>query len=154
MYIFPESDADITIPKEHYLAFSWTTTTMAAGYSIPYNTEVPLASAYDAPGHAAGKISADGFRKSANFLVLPDFIGCEREGGRCLTLVNEAIRSHAIEGVDRVFDIVEELSQVAPCDNLHTLNICPMSGLNKIKQVQAPFDFRDAAAVKPKKLQT
>jgi hypothetical protein len=32
--------------------------------------------------------------------------------------VNQAIRSHAIAGVDRVFDIAEVLSQAAPRDNL------------------------------------
>ena len=32
--------------------------------------------------------------------------------------VNEAIRSHVIDGVDRVFDITEALSQAVPGDNL------------------------------------
>ncbi len=32
--------------------------------------------------------------------------------------VNQVIRSHAIAGVDRVFDIAEILSQAAPRDNL------------------------------------
>jgi lysophospholipase L1-like esterase len=83
--------ADITIPKEHYLAFTWTITTLAAGYSIPYNTEVPLVSAFDAPGHAAGQASAEGFRTSANCLVLPDFIGCERNGAKRLAFFGDSI---------------------------------------------------------------
>ena len=74
--------ADITIPEGHYLVFSWTITTLAAGDSFPYNIEAPLVPAYDAHGHAAGQTSADGFRISANCLVLPDFIGCERKGAR------------------------------------------------------------------------
>jgi lysophospholipase L1-like esterase len=83
--------ADITIPEEHYLAFSWTITTLSAGYSVPYNTEVPLVSAFDAPGHAAGQASDEGFRASANCLVLPDFIGCERNGARRLAFFGDSI---------------------------------------------------------------
>ena len=83
--------AEITIPEEHYLVFSWTITTLAAGDCFPYNTEGLLVSAYDAPGHAAGQTSADGFRKSANCLVLPDFIGCEREGARRLAFFGDSI---------------------------------------------------------------
>ncbi|KRF41898.1 SGNH/GDSL hydrolase family protein [Paenibacillus sp. Soil787] len=86
------SDAtEITIPEEHYLVFSWTIMTLAAGDSFPYNTEAPLVPAYDAPGHAAGQTSADGFRISANCLVLPDFIGCEREGAKRLAFLGDSI---------------------------------------------------------------
>ena len=83
--------ARIIIPEEHYLVFSWTITTLAAGVSFPYNTENPLVSAYDAPGHAAGQISAEGFQKSANCLFLPDFIGCEREGAKRIAFFGDSI---------------------------------------------------------------
>lgn len=83
--------ARIMIPEEHYLVFSWTITTLAAGVSFPYNTESPLVSAYDAPGHAAGQIRADGFQKSANCLFLPDFIGCEREGAKRIAFLGDSI---------------------------------------------------------------
>ncbi|MCA0758743.1 SGNH/GDSL hydrolase family protein [Paenibacillus sp. N4] len=83
--------ARINIPEEHYLTFSWTVTTLSAGVSFPYNTENPLVSAYDAPGHAAGQISADGFQKSANCLFLPDFIGCEREVAKRIAFFGDSI---------------------------------------------------------------
>ncbi|WP_235548862.1 hypothetical protein [Paenibacillus sp. Soil522] len=83
--------ARIMIPEEHYLVFSWTITTLAAGVSFPYNTESPLVSAYDAPGHAAVQIRADGFQKSVNCLFLPDFIGCEREGAKRIAFLGDSI---------------------------------------------------------------
>lgn len=83
--------AEITIPEEHYLAFSWTITTLAAGDSFPYNTEAPLVPAYDAPRNAAGQTSAGGFRKSANCLYLPDFIGCKRKEARRLAFFGDSI---------------------------------------------------------------
>ncbi|MDQ0116656.1 lysophospholipase L1-like esterase [Paenibacillus harenae] len=73
------------------MVFSWTITTLAAGVSFPYNTESPLVSAYDAPGHAAGQISADGFQKSANCLFLPDFIGFEHEGAKRVAFLGDSI---------------------------------------------------------------
>lgn len=83
--------ARIMIPEEHYLVLSWTITTLAAGVSFPYNTESPLVSAYDAPGHAAGQITADGFQQSANCLFLPDFIGCENEGAKRIAFLGDSI---------------------------------------------------------------
>ena len=83
--------ADIKIPEEHYLVFSWTITTLAAGDSFPYNTEALLVPAYDAPGHIAGQTSAEGFRISANCLVLPDFIGCERKVARRIAFLGDSI---------------------------------------------------------------
>lgn len=81
----------IMLPKEHYLVFSWTITALAAGVSFPYNTESPLVPAFDAPGHAAGQLTADGFRESERCLFLPDFIGCEREGARRIAFFGDSI---------------------------------------------------------------
>ncbi|UUZ80378.1 SGNH/GDSL hydrolase family protein [Paenibacillus sp. P26] len=83
--------AEIAIPEGHYLAFSWTITVWNAGDSFPYNTENPLVSAYDVLGYAAAQTSAGGFRKSANALVLPDFIGCKRKEARRLAFFGDSI---------------------------------------------------------------
>jgi hypothetical protein len=83
--------ARITIPKEHYLVFTWTISELDAGVSFPYNTESPLVPAFDAPGHAEGQLTADGFRKSENCLFLPDFIGCEREGATRMVFLGDSI---------------------------------------------------------------
>lgn len=83
--------AAINIPEGHYLAFSWTITTMAAGDSFPYNTEGLLVSAYDAPGHTADQVSSAGFRPSENCLVVPDFIGCESEPTKRIAFLGDSI---------------------------------------------------------------
>jgi lysophospholipase L1-like esterase len=88
---FWSDEVEITIPEEHYLAFSWTITTMEAGISYPVNTENLLTPAYDAPGHAAGQASADGFAKSVNRLVLPDFIGFNRKEAKRLAFLGDSI---------------------------------------------------------------
>lgn len=80
----------IHLPEGHLLAFTWTITA-PPGTSIPYNTEQMLVSAYDAPGNHAGVESADGFKASANLLVLPAFIGYVRPVRRRLIFLGDSI---------------------------------------------------------------
>jgi hypothetical protein len=74
---FWSDEVEIKLPDGHFLAFTWTLTSLAAGDSFPYNTEGVLVSAYDSPGNKTEQSSSEGFSRSTNCLVLPDFIGCE-----------------------------------------------------------------------------
>lgn len=89
--VFWSDAVTLAIPEEHYLAFTWTITSMAVGNSFPFNTEGLLVSAYDAPGHAAVQASSDLYHRSVNCLVLPDFIGYERASAKRIAFLGDSI---------------------------------------------------------------
>lgn len=77
---FWSDEVEIELPEDHYLAYTWTISTSAAGNSFPFNTEGLLVSAFEAPGLATAHSSNDAFQRLENCLVLPDFIGYKRPG--------------------------------------------------------------------------
>lgn len=100
---FWSDDAVIDIPEGHYLAFTWTITLLSGEGEggIPYNTETPLASVFDAPGMAAGEASSASFRPSENILVVPDFIGYQREADKRLVFFGDSITQGVRTAMDR-----------------------------------------------------
>lgn len=81
----------LTLPEGHYLAFTWTIATEAGGKSVPFNVEGMLASGYDAEGERAGQESAASFRESDKLLVLPSFIGYEKQVAKKLVFLGDSI---------------------------------------------------------------
>jgi lysophospholipase L1-like esterase len=104
----------ITVPKGHYVAFSWTITTVSDGVSIPYNTESMLAFGYDAPGHAADQASSEAFKRSESCLVLPDFIGYEREVEKRIVFLGDSITQGVRTPVDAEAYWVARIAQALP----------------------------------------
>ncbi|MEK5277515.1 MULTISPECIES: SGNH/GDSL hydrolase family protein [Paenibacillus] len=88
---FWSDETSINLPDGHYLAFTWTIKTTAAGKSIPFNVEGMLATAYDAPGNLAAQESADGFTESDKLLVLPSYIGYKKAVNKKLVFLGDSI---------------------------------------------------------------
>ncbi|MNI17895.1 GDSL-like Lipase/Acylhydrolase [compost metagenome] len=76
---FWSDPVDLNLPEGHYLAFTWTITTLTPAKSFPYNTEQLLVTAYDAVGKHADEETAESFVPSENSLVLPAFIGYKKK---------------------------------------------------------------------------
>ncbi|GIO43020.1 hypothetical protein J41TS4_27780 [Paenibacillus apis] len=87
---FYSDPVEIYLPDGHDLMFSWTLSA-GPGASIPYNTEQMLVTAYDAPGFRAAQPNEDGFRKSDNLLVLPSWIGYEKDTVQELVFFGDSI---------------------------------------------------------------
>lgn len=88
---FWSDETSITLPEGHYLAFTWTIKTLAAGKSFPYNVEGMLATAYDVSGNRAAQESAAGFTESDKLLVLPSFLGYKKKVNKKLVFFGDSI---------------------------------------------------------------
>ncbi|WP_342564382.1 GDSL-type esterase/lipase family protein [Paenibacillus sp. FSL R7-0345] len=88
---FWSDEAQLELPEGHYLAFTWTIRTLAAGKSFPYNVEGMLVSGFDAPGNLAGSEAAAGFSESDKLLVAPSYIGYKKQVARKLVFLGDSI---------------------------------------------------------------
>lgn len=87
---FYSDPVEINLPEGHDLVFSWTLSA-GAGATIPYNTESLLVTAYDAPGSRAAQGNEEGFRESDNLLLLPAWIGYEKDTEHQLVFFGDSI---------------------------------------------------------------
>ncbi|WP_277473147.1 MULTISPECIES: GDSL-type esterase/lipase family protein [unclassified Paenibacillus] len=88
---FWSDEAKLELPEGHYLAFTWTIRTLAAGKSFPYNVEGMLVSGFDAPGNLAGSEAAAGFSESDKLLVAPGYIGYKKLVAKKLVFLGDSI---------------------------------------------------------------
>lgn len=88
---FWSDEAKLELPEGHYLAFTWTIRTLAAGKSFPYNVEGMLVSGFDAPGTLAGSEAAEGFNESDKLLVAPSYIGYKKQVAKKLVFLGDSI---------------------------------------------------------------
>ncbi|CAM4427494.1 SGNH/GDSL hydrolase family protein [Paenibacillus typhae] len=88
---FWSDEAELELPEGHYLAFTWTIRTLAAGKSFPYNVEGMLVSGFDAPGNLAGSETAEKFSESDKLLVAPSYIGYKKQAAKKLVFLGDSI---------------------------------------------------------------
>ncbi|AOZ94524.1 GDSL family lipase [Paenibacillus crassostreae] len=88
---FWSDEVQIDIPAGHFLAFTWSITTMSSGKTIPFNTETLLATVYDAPGILADQESSNSYQESENQLVVPTFIGYKKQVEKQLIFLGDSI---------------------------------------------------------------
>ncbi|WP_342424407.1 GDSL-type esterase/lipase family protein [Paenibacillus sp. FSL E2-0178] len=88
---FWSDEALLELPEGHYLAFTWTLKTAAAGKSIPFNVEGMLVSGYDAPGNLAAQETAEAFSESDKLQVLPSFLGYKKDVAKKLVFLGDSI---------------------------------------------------------------
>lgn len=88
---FWSDEAGLDLPEGHYLAFTWTIRTPAAGKSFPFNVEGILVSAYDAAGNLAAQESADAYSESDKLLVMPGYIGYKKQVAKKLVFLGDSI---------------------------------------------------------------
>lgn len=89
---FWSDEALLELPEGHYLAFTWTLKTAAAGKSIPFNVEGMLVSGYDAPGNLAAQETAEAFSESDKLQVLPSFLGYKKNVTKKLVFLGIQLR--------------------------------------------------------------
>ncbi|MGF7047261.1 cysteine desulfurase NifS [Paenibacillus sp. DS2015] len=97
---FWSDEVHIDIPEGHYLVFTWAISTTSSGKTVPYNTEQMLVTAYDTPGDVAQQVSSTSFQKSENLLVLPSFIGYNKQVEKQLLFFGDSITQGVRTGVD------------------------------------------------------
>ncbi|WP_246187878.1 SGNH/GDSL hydrolase family protein [Paenibacillus tengchongensis] len=88
---FWSDEARLELPEGHYLAFTWTIRTAAAGPSVPFNVEGMLVSGYDATGELADSESGGGFVLSDKLLVAPSYIGYMKQVQKKLVFLGDSI---------------------------------------------------------------
>lgn len=88
---FCSDEALFHLPEEHYLAFTWTISTKKAGRSFTYNVEGMLVTGYDGTGDLSLVDAADGFTLSENKLVLPSFLGYEKNVDKQVVFLGDSI---------------------------------------------------------------
>lgn len=88
---FWSDEAELELPEGHYLVFTWTIRTLAAGKSFPYNVEGMLVSGFDAPGNLAGSETAEKFSESDKLLVAPSYIGYKKQAAKKLVFLGDSI---------------------------------------------------------------
>lgn len=71
---FSSDSIQFSIPKDHYLVFTWTISNESLGKILPYNCETNLVPAYDAPGDCSNEENGNLFNISEKTLVLPALI--------------------------------------------------------------------------------
>lgn len=71
---FSSDPIHFSIPKGHYLVFTWTISTLSLGKVIPYNCETNLAPVFYAPGDCSHDVNGNSFNRAENTLVLPALI--------------------------------------------------------------------------------
>lgn len=88
---FWSDEAKLELPEGHYLAFTWTIRTLAAGKSFPYNVEGMLVSGFDAHGDLAGSETAEKFSESDKLLAAPSYIGYKKQVAKKLVFLGDSI---------------------------------------------------------------
>ncbi|WP_239004496.1 SGNH/GDSL hydrolase family protein [Paenibacillus tepidiphilus] len=88
---FWSDEVRLDLPEGHYLAFTWTIKTEAAGPSVPFNVEGMLVSGYDAAGELADSESGKGFALSDKLLVAPSYIGYKKQVQKKLIFLGDSI---------------------------------------------------------------
>jgi len=71
---FNSDPVQFSIPKEHYLVFTWTISTKSIGMVLPYNCETNLVPVFDAPGNCTNESDNNSFNILKSVLVLPSLI--------------------------------------------------------------------------------
>jgi lysophospholipase L1-like esterase len=81
----------ITIPENHFLAFSWALTVDSPEEGIPFNTETLLAGAFEADGDLARQASSEGYAPAGNRQVLPSLLAYEKDVQKTIVFLGDSI---------------------------------------------------------------
>lgn len=88
---FWSDSVTLTIPENHFLAFSWALTIDGLEEGIPFNTETLLASAFEAVGDLAGQVSSLGYASAGNRQVLPSLLAYEKTVTKGIVFLGDSI---------------------------------------------------------------
>lgn len=81
---FWSDSVEFFIPKDHFIAFTWTLTSLEEGKVIPYNCEENLATAYVSEGN-------DDFIRAENMLLIPSLLAYEKILDKRITFIGDSI---------------------------------------------------------------
>ena len=87
---FWSDPVSLTVPKDHYLVFTWTITVTATGKTVPYTYD-EMVSSYVAAGNHAGDESAAAFASAGNVMVAPNLFAYDRPVRKRIAFLGDSI---------------------------------------------------------------